>query len=116
MAQCRQCLVSVEGAPKLVPSCQQAATDGIDTRVVDSIVKVHASEALGRVADRVLQLFGGWGYSKDLPIERFYREARMWRIVEGPNEVHRWAVARGSRTSAATGRPRSGTGATWYAL
>jgi alkylation response protein AidB-like acyl-CoA dehydrogenase len=67
---------------------------GMDTRVRDSMVKVFASEALGRVADRVLQLFGGWGYAKDLPVERFYREARMWRIVEGPNEIHRWAIAR----------------------
>lgn len=67
---------------------------GRHDRVRDSLVKIYASEALGRVADRVLQLFGGWGYAKDLPIERFYRDARMWRIVEGPNEVHRVVIAR----------------------
>ena len=88
------CAVDIETSRWITYAAGEAATAGRDTRVVDSIVKVHASEALGRVADRVLQLFGGWGYSKDLPIERFYREARMWRIVEGPNEVHRWAVAR----------------------
>jgi acyl-CoA dehydrogenase len=59
-----------------------------------SIAKVFASEALCRVADRVLQLFGGWGYSADLPVERFYRDVRMWRIVEGPNEVHRSLIGR----------------------
>ena len=49
---------------------------------------------MGTVADRVLQVHGGWGYSQELPIERFYRFARLWRIVEGPNEVHRWVIAR----------------------
>lgn len=65
-----------------------------DTRVLDAKLKVFASEVLGRVADRVLQLCGGWGYSKDLPIERMFRDARMWRIVEGPNDVHRRSIAR----------------------
>ncbi len=46
------------------------------------------------VADRILQIHGGWGYSKDLPIEAFLRLARLWRIAEGPNEVHRWVIAR----------------------
>jgi alkylation response protein AidB-like acyl-CoA dehydrogenase len=88
------CALDIEATRWLTYAAAQAADSGVDTRVADSLVKVQASEALGRVADRVLQLFGGWGYTKDLPIERFYREARMWRIVEGPNEVHRWAVAR----------------------
>lgn len=88
------CALDVEATRWLTYAAARAADEGLDTRTVDSLVKVQASEALGRVADRVLQLFGGWGYSKDLPIERFYREARMWRIVEGPNEVHRWSVAR----------------------
>lgn len=63
-------------------------------RLRSSITKVVASEALCRVADRVMQLFGGWGYSSDLPVERFYREVRMWRIVEGPNEIHRSLIGR----------------------
>ena len=67
---------------------------GEDTRLEDSIIKVYASEIMGTVADRVLQIHGGWGYSQELPIERFYRFARLWRIVEGPNEVHRWVIAR----------------------
>jgi len=70
------------------------ADAGEDTRMEDSMAKVIGSEMMGRVADRVMQIHGGWGYSKDLPIERFYRLARMWRIVEGPNEVHRWTIAR----------------------
>jgi len=67
---------------------------GEDTRLEDSIIKVYASEIMGNVADRVLQVHGGWGYTRELPIERFFRIARLWRIVEGPNEVHRWVIAR----------------------
>jgi len=67
---------------------------GEDTRLEDSIIKVYASEIMGMVADRVLQIHGGWGYTQELPIERFYRFARLWRIVEGPNEVHRWVIGR----------------------
>ena len=67
---------------------------GQDTRLEASMVKVFASEMMWNVADRVLQIHGGWGYSKDLPVEAFLRLARLWRIAEGPNEVHRWVIAR----------------------
>lgn len=88
------CAIDIDASRWMTYAAAARCDDGADTRVADSVVKVFTSEALCRVADRVLQLFGGWGYSKDLPIERFYREARMWRIVEGPNEVHRSVVAR----------------------
>jgi acyl-CoA dehydrogenase len=100
------CAIEIDAARWMTYAAVARADAGDDTRVCDSMVKVFSSEALGRVADRVLQLFGGWGYSKDFPIERFYREARMWRIVEGPNEVHRNAIARAmSRAGIAAVRP-----------
>jgi acyl-CoA dehydrogenase len=68
--------------------------NGGDTRVLDSMVKVQGSEALCRATDTALQLFGGWGLTKELPVERMYREARRWRIVDGPNEVHRMVISR----------------------
>jgi acyl-CoA dehydrogenase len=58
------------------------------------MVKVHAAEVLGRVADRAVQVFGGLGYSKDLPVERLYRDARVFRIYDGTSEIHRTIVAR----------------------
>ena len=64
-------------------------------RELISMVKVHAAEALGRVADRALQVFGGMGYSKDVPVERLYRDARVFRIYDGTSEIHRTVVARG---------------------
>ena len=60
-----------------------------------SMVKVQASETLGRVADRAVQIFGGAGYCKDQPIERIYRDARIFRIYDGTSEIHRGIVARG---------------------
>jgi (R)-benzylsuccinyl-CoA dehydrogenase len=59
-----------------------------------AMVKLQGSEMVGRVVDRAIQLFGGMGVSKDLPIEYMARACRVWRIFEGPSEVHRWFIAR----------------------
>jgi acyl-CoA dehydrogenase len=67
---------------------------GNDARERISMVKVYAAETLGRVADRAVQIHGGMGYCKDLPIERFYRDARIFRIFDGTSEIHRLVVAR----------------------
>ena len=60
-----------------------------------SMVKVQASETVGRVADRAVQVCGGAGYCKDLAIERIYRDARIFRIYDGTSEIHRGIIARG---------------------
>lgn len=65
-----------------------------DFRIDGSILKVQSTEMMQRVADRAIQLFGGMGLSKELPLEYIARMTRVWRIVEGPSEVHRWVVAR----------------------
>ncbi len=67
---------------------------GHDAKVDSSICKVYATEASFRVLDRCMQIFGGLGVSHELPIERWFREARIRRIGEGPSEVHRMVVAR----------------------
>ncbi len=59
-----------------------------------AMVKVQASETLGRVVDRAVQIFGGMGYCKDLPVERWYRDARIYRIFDGTSEIHRGVIAR----------------------
>ncbi len=59
-----------------------------------SMAKLFASETAGRVVDRMLQLHGGTGYSRDAEIERLYRDARVTRIYEGTSEVQRIVVAR----------------------
>jgi (R)-benzylsuccinyl-CoA dehydrogenase len=65
-----------------------------DFRTEGSMVKVQATEMIGRVVDRAIQTFGGMGLSKELPLEYIARMARVLRIVEGPSEVHRWVIAR----------------------
>ena len=59
-----------------------------------SIAKVYATETAGRVVDRAIQILGGMGVAKELPLERWYREMRIKRIGEGPSEIHRLVVAR----------------------
>ncbi len=59
-----------------------------------AMAKLVATEAGGRVVDRCMQIFGGYGVTKDFPFERWYREMRIRRIGEGPNEVQRHIIAR----------------------
>jgi acyl-CoA dehydrogenase len=70
------------------------ADRGEDSRMEASIAKLYSSEVLGRVIDRAVQIHGGYGVSKEFPLERWYREARVRRIGEGPSEVHRMVIAR----------------------
>lgn len=60
-----------------------------------SIAKLHASEMANRVADRVVQIFGGRGYMRENVAERFFRELRVDRIWEGTSEIQRLIIARG---------------------
>ena len=78
----------------MVLDCARDVDAGRDTRQKVSMIKVFASEMLCRVADRGIQVHGGAGYSKDLPLERIYRDARVTRIYDGTSEVHRMLVAR----------------------
>ena len=57
-----------------------------------SIIKVWTSEALGYVVDETVQVYGGYGYSKEFPAEQAYRDARITRIYEGTNEINRTII------------------------
>lgn len=70
------------------------ADEGVDVRHEVSIAKLNSAEMLRDVLDRVIQMHGGMGVSKDLPLERWYREARVRRIGEGPSEIQRRTIAR----------------------
>ena len=67
---------------------------GEDIRHESSICKVFVAEAINRVIDRAVQICGALGVSTDTPLELFYREARAFRIYDGPSEVHRMVIAR----------------------
>lgn len=59
-----------------------------------SIAKLHASETAACVTDEALQIHGGMGYSRELPLERYWRDARITRIYEGSSEIQRLVIAR----------------------
>ncbi len=70
------------------------AERGEPFRTEAAMAKLVATEAGGRVVDRAMQIHGGIGMTKDLPLERWYREMRIRRVGEGPNEVQRLIIAR----------------------
>lgn len=67
---------------------------GRDNRHASSVAKLSGGLMANQVVDRVLQIHGGMGYTKELPIERWYREFRLLRIFEGTDEIQRRTIAR----------------------
>jgi alkylation response protein AidB-like acyl-CoA dehydrogenase len=59
-----------------------------------SMAKLYASEMVGRVTDNALQMHGGYGFTRDFPLERYVRDVRIMRIYEGSSEVQRNIIAR----------------------
>ena len=59
-----------------------------------SMAKLHASEMAGRVTDKAIQIHGGYGYTRALPLERYARDVRIFRIFEGSSEIQRNIIAR----------------------
>lgn len=86
--------MEINAARLLVLQTAWEIDQGRDARERISMVKVYAAEMLGRVADRAVQIHGGMGYCRDLPIERFYRDARIFRIYDGTSEIHRTIIGR----------------------
>jgi acyl-CoA dehydrogenase len=74
---------------------------GTDTVQGPSAAKYFASEMVGRVADRAVQIHGGAGYIRGVAVERFYRDARLFRIYEGTSQIQQLIIARGALGKAA---------------
>jgi acyl-CoA dehydrogenase len=67
---------------------------GTDQRMAPSAAKYFASEAVGRIADRAVQIHGGSGYIRGVPVERLYRDVRLFRIYEGTSQIQQLVIAR----------------------
>jgi acyl-CoA dehydrogenase len=78
---------------------------GEDTSVGPSSAKLFCSEMVGRATDRAVQVHGGLGYLRTTPVERFYRDARLYRLYEGTSEVQKVII--GGALLRAAGMPRS---------
>ena len=87
-------VIEINAARLMVMQAAGMLDRGEDARDWIAMVKVYAAEVLGRVVDRGVQVFGGMGFCKELPLERYYRDARIYRIFDGTSEIHRTVIAR----------------------
>jgi acyl-CoA dehydrogenase len=87
----------------LVRQAAQAFDDGSDKLTGPSAAKYFASEMVGRVADRAVQVHGGSGYIREVAVERFYRDARLFRIYEGTSQIQQVIIAKQALGSAVRG-------------
>jgi acyl-CoA dehydrogenase len=78
----------------LVLAAAEEFDAGTDTRLRPSCAKYFASEMVNRVADRAVQIHGGAGYMRGVAVERFYRDARLFRIYEGTSQVQQVTIAK----------------------
>lgn len=93
-AMLADCKVEIETARAIILETARKRDRGEDVTLDVSICKYYATEMVGRVADRVVQIFGGQGYVKGRGIERFYRDVRAFRIYKGTSQIHQLNIAR----------------------
>jgi acyl-CoA dehydrogenase len=86
--------VELEALRLLVLSAAWQVDQGLDSRHAQSIAKLYGGQKANEIVDRVLQIHGGMGYTRELPVERWYRELRLLRIYEGTDEIQRRTIAR----------------------
>jgi acyl-CoA dehydrogenase len=86
--------VEIEALRWLVINAAWQVDAGLDSRQAQSIAKLYGGVKANEIVDRVLQIHGGMGYTRELPIERWYRELRLLRIYEGTDEIQRRTIAR----------------------
>jgi alkylation response protein AidB-like acyl-CoA dehydrogenase len=85
--------VSVEAARLLTWRAARLRDAGLPINAASSMAKMYASDAAMRVATDAVQVYGGAGYSRDNPVERFMRDAKGAQIYEGTNQIHRLVIA-----------------------
>ncbi|HEX5570634.1 MAG TPA: acyl-CoA dehydrogenase, partial [Ktedonobacterales bacterium] len=86
--------VEIEATTWITLRAAWLADRGLDNRHQSSMAKLYGANMANRVVDRMLQIHGGMGYTKELPIERWYREMRVFRIFDGTDEMQRFIIAR----------------------
>jgi len=96
--------VEINAARHLTWDAAYAHDHGEDARSKASIAKLYGTEMGFRVVDAMMQILGGMGMARELPLEGWFRALRVARVVEGPSEIHRYLLAREILGPAATGR------------
>ena len=94
-AMIADCRTEIFAARSMILEAARARDRGEDVALTASMCKYFASEMCGRVADRCVQMFGGAGYVADFsPIERYYRDVRLFRLYEGTSQIHQLNIAK----------------------
>lgn len=93
-AMVADCQTEIHAARALVLETARKRDLGQDVTMEASMCKYFASEMCGRVADRCVQMLGGYGFIADNTIERFYRDVRLFRLYEGTSQIHQLNIAR----------------------
>ncbi len=83
----------IEAARLLAYKAAWLKDQGREYDKVAAMAKVYASEVASRVASKAVQIHGGYGYTTEYPVERYYREAKLFEIVEGTSEIQRLVIA-----------------------
>jgi acyl-CoA dehydrogenase len=86
--------VELEAARWLILKAAWTVDQGWDPRHASSHAKLYGASMVNNVVDRVMQIHGGMGYTRELPIERWYRQVRLMRIYEGTDEMQRLIISR----------------------
>ena len=71
-----------------------AKQDGLDINLIAAQAKLFASEVAQRVATEAIQIHGGYGFMKDFPVEKYYRDVKLLTIGEGTSEVQKMVIAK----------------------
>jgi acyl-CoA dehydrogenase len=79
----------------MVREAARAYVSGEDRRIAPSAAKLFCTEMVGKVADLAVQVHGGAGYMRDIPVERIYRDVRLLRLYEGTSEIQRLIIGGG---------------------
>ena len=87
-------LVELKASKLMTYECAWKYDHGDQVIQESSIVKLYAAEMVNRVVDRMIQVHGGMGWMRELPLERLYRLVRIFRIVEGTSEIQKYIIAK----------------------
>jgi acyl-CoA dehydrogenase len=93
-AMLADCQTEIFAARSMTLEAARKRDDGGNVTMEAACCKYFASEMCGRVADRAVQVHGGAGYMADSPIERFYRDVRLFRLYEGTSQIQQLVIAR----------------------
>jgi alkylation response protein AidB-like acyl-CoA dehydrogenase len=85
--------VKIYTMEQIVYDCTRRVDEGKPAHLESSIVKLYCTEMASQVIDEAIQIHGGMGFSRELPLERMYRDARVTRIFEGTNEIQKYVIA-----------------------